>query len=141
MTGELEFRKCGVFNTPADADGPGPLLPGSAYEFAVQAKPGEVLSLATMFVQSNDLFYGPNGQGIALFDANGNPIAGEVTGQLELWDAGTEVNQAPGFGADQAPRQAGPDTGADENGVAQPVSDGYTYPAAVEIIRVTVTPQ
>jgi hypothetical protein len=63
-----------------------------------------------------------------------------VTDQIELWDAGTEVNQAPGFGADQAPRQAGPNTGADENGVVRLVADDYAYPNLAGTIRVTVSP-
>ncbi len=57
--------------------------------------------------------------GIALFDDMGVPIEGRVTRQIDLWDAGTEVNQAPGIGVDQAPRQAGPDIGADEMGIVQ----------------------
>jgi len=39
------------------------LLPGSAYEFSVTAKAGDRLSFATMFVQSNDLFYAPHQAG------------------------------------------------------------------------------
>jgi hypothetical protein len=129
----------GVFNTPVGAAGPGPLLPGEAYEFSFAAAPGDYLSLATMFVQSNDLFYAPNGAGIVLFNANGTPISGDVTSQIGLWDAGTEVNQEPGFGADQAPRQAGANLGATENGVVQPVADGLTYPAVNDTIRVIIT--
>jgi len=68
-----------------------------------------------MFVQSNDLFYAPNGQGIALFDDQGNPIDADVSQYLSLWDAGTEVDEEPGTGPNQAPRQNGP-TGKDENG-------------------------
>ena len=131
----------GVFNTPAGADGAGPLLPANAYEFTIEAVPGDNLSFATMFVQSNDLFYGPDGNGIALFEADGTPVTGDVTDQVALWDAGTEVNQLPGFGLDQAPRQSGPDTGADENGPVQIVSDGYTYPNTANTIRVTISPQ
>jgi len=131
----------GVFNTPTGSDGPGPLLPGGVYQFSVDAAPGDYLSLALMFVQSNDLFVSPDGAGIALFGNDGAPLNGDVTGQLGLWDAGTEVNQAPGIGADQAPRQAGPNTGAAEGGVVQPVSDSFSYPATADIIRVTITPQ
>jgi hypothetical protein len=129
----------GAFNTPVGATEPGPLPPGGAYEFTVVALPGDMLSLATMFVQSNDLFYAPDGAGIALFNSNGTPVSGDVTGQMQLWDAGTEVNQEPGVGADQAPRQAGPNTGPDENGVVQIVSDGFTYPGTSSIILVTIT--
>jgi len=49
------------------------------------------------------------------------------------------VNQAPGAGPDQAPRQAGPNTGAAENGVVQPVSDGFTYPDTANLILVTIS--
>jgi hypothetical protein len=129
----------GAFNTPVGATEPGPLLPGGAYEFTVVAVPGDVLSLATMFVQSNDLFYAPDGAGIALFNSDGTPVSGDVTAQVSLWDAGTEVNQEPGVGPDQAPRQAGPNTGPDENGVVQIVSDEFTYPGTSSTILVTIT--
>jgi hypothetical protein len=42
--------------------------------------PGDRLSFATMFVQSNDKFYAPAGGGLALFDANGHPVSGDLTG-------------------------------------------------------------
>jgi hypothetical protein len=128
----------GVFDTPVGATEPGTLLPGQAYEFTVEAVPGDMLSLATMFVQSNDLFYAPDGQGIALFNSDGTPVSGDVTGQIQLWDAGTEVNQQPGLGPDQAPRQAGLDSGPDENGVVHIVSDEFTYPDTSATILVTI---
>jgi hypothetical protein len=129
----------GAFNTPVGATEPGPLPSGGAYEFTVVAVPGDALSFATMFVQSNDLFYAPDGAGIALFNSDGTPVSGDVTAQVMLWDAGTEVNQEPGVGPDQAPRQAGPDTGPDEGGVVQIVSDEFTYPSTSNTILVTIT--
>jgi len=129
----------GVFNTPVGSDGPGPLLPSGAYEFTIVAHPGENLSFASMYVQSNDLFFAPDGNGIPLFNADGSPFSGDVSAQIGLWDAGVEVNQMPGSGADQAPRQSGANSGADENGVVQPVNDGYAYPAVTELIRATIT--
>ena len=131
----------GVQAVPDGADGPGPAFPGGAYSFSITAEPGDYLSFVTMFVQSNDLFYGPDENGIALFDDMGHPVGGKVTGQVDLWDAGTEVNQEPGVGADQPPRQAGPDTGADEMGVVQLVADsgdGYSYPPVAAVVRVTI---
>lgn len=124
------------------ADGPAPAFPGDAYSFTFTASRGERLSFATMFVQSNDLFFAPNEHGIALFNDVGYPIEGRVTRHIDLWDAGTEINQEPGVGADQAPRQAGPDIGEDEMGVVQLVADsgdGYTYPPVAATIRVTIT--
>ena len=49
-----------------------------------------------MLVGSNDLFLAPLGTGIDLYDENGNPVNGDITDQVYLWDAGTEVNRAPG---------------------------------------------
>jgi hypothetical protein len=125
-----------VFNTPVGADSPGPAGPGAAYEFTVDAYAGQYLTFATMFVQSNDWFFAPGADGIQLFDADGNPIAGDITDQVFLWDAGTEVDQTPGEGADQAPRQAGPDTGEAENGAVELVEGFQDYQ-----IIVTITPQ
>lgn len=118
------FFQSGIFNTPIGASAPGAALPGddSAYEFSFYAGPSTVpgtitkLSFATMFVASNDLFFAPLGSGITLYDANGNPISGDITDQVYLWDGGTEVNEEPG-GPNQPGNQTGPDTGIDENGV------------------------
>ncbi|GAB4532962.1 MAG: hypothetical protein Kow0063_14240 [Anaerolineae bacterium] len=139
LTTRTGVSDSGIFNTPVGTTEPGPLLPGGTYEFTIVARPGDKLSFATMFVQSNDLFYAPDGAGIALFDNDGTPVSGDVTAQVMLWDAGTEVNQEPGVGPDQAPRQAGPDTGPDEGGVVQIVSDAFTYPTTSATIHVTIT--
>jgi hypothetical protein len=130
----------GVFNTPVGADKPGPVGPGGAYEFTVSAQPGMKLSFSMMFGQSNDLFYAPE-RGIALFDGKGTPISGDVTAQVTLWDAGTEVNQEPGIGPDQAPRQTAPNTGQSESEPVKPVRDGFTYPKTTDVLRITVTPE
>ena len=134
------FTTSGIFNTPAGATEPAPIGPGGAYEFKVSATPGAKLSFATMFVPSNDLFYAPDENGIALYSPDGSPISGDVTIQVMLWDAGTEENQEPGIGADQAPRQSGSDTGApDSNSSLRLVDDGFTYPQVSDIIRVTIS--
>ena len=145
--------RAGVFNTPAGADGPGVALPGSAgmmgamppgtaYEFEVKATPDTpYLSFATMFVQSNDLFIGPGEVGIALFDMDGMAMEGmqDVTADLELWDAGTEFNEEPGVGPDQAPRQSGANTGRPEiGGTVRVVDDGYSYPDVSALVKVTI---
>jgi hypothetical protein len=134
-------QSLGIFNTPVGAGEPGPLGPGHTYEFVIAATPGSRLTMTSMFGQSNDLFYAPKEAGIQLFDAQDKPVHGDVTSQLVLWDAGTEVNQEPGAGPDQAPRQNGPNTGAAENGVIHLVKDAYTYPRTQDVFRVTITPQ
>jgi hypothetical protein len=117
----------------------GPLTPGQRYEFEITALPGQLLSTAWMFGQSNDLFYS-NDRPIALFDSDGKPRSGDMTLQLSLWDAGTEVNEEPGLGPNQGPRQTTPEAGvAESQGIAH-VSDGYTYPRTVDVLRVTIVP-
>ena len=132
-----------VFNTPVGDDKAGPALPGKAYEFTVQAKPGERLTVTTMFGQSNDLFYAPSDDGIALFE-NGAPISGDVTSRFHLWDAGTEVNEEPGFGPNQAPRQSAPNTGPSEHKPVrriEDVKDGFSYPSVEQVLHVTIAPR
>ena len=60
--------------------------------------------MTTMMGQSNDWFYGPNESGIELFK-NGQPISGDITSQIILWDVGTEVDQEPGIGPEPATKR------------------------------------
>ena len=134
----FDFTSSGVFAVPAGQGMAGPLMPGQTYEFEFSAAPGQKLSFATMFVQSNDLFYAPDGMGIELYDAMGAQTSGDVTDQVYLWDGGTEVNQEPGLGGDQAPRQSGGDTGAaDPDNTVRLATDDFTnLPATSDVIRV-----
>jgi hypothetical protein len=152
QTGLTDSGAFGEAETTTDPNQPPPpapqppIFPGGAYEFEVAARPGDALSFATMFIQSNDLVYAPGPDGIPLFDADGVPADGDVTDAVGLWDASTEDNQPPGLGEDQAPRQAALDTGAaDTNSTTvQPVAavndEGYVYPPDESVIRVTVGP-
>src|SRR5258708_6965581 len=108
LRGQPGIVHVGSTDTPVGASSPGDIWPRQAFEFKVSAQPGERLTIATMFAQSNDLFYAPREEGIALFDASGKPVAGDVTAQMLLWDAGTEVNEEPGLGPNQAALQAAP---------------------------------
>ena len=142
LKGRPGIVQVGFTDTAIGAKGPGDIWPGGAYEFRVTAKPGERLTIAMMFAQSNDLFYAPREDGIALFDAGGKPISGDVTSQILLWDAGTEVNEEPGLGPNTGPLQPAPHTGRPEHGVVQPigeVKDGFHYPSVADVLRVTVT--
>lgn len=116
----------------------GLIEPGQEMSFSFHAGKGSFLNFATMFVQSNDLFYGFDDGGLPLYDDQGNPKVGDMTAAITLWDAGTEVNEMPGTGANQAPRQSGANTGMDENGVVRPVDDNFTYPNATDIIYVSL---
>lgn len=130
----------GVFNTPVGAMGAGPLVPGGVFEFEVTAVKGQKLYMLAMFGQSNDLFYSLGKDGVELFDKKGNALTLDVTNKLLLWDAGTEVNEEPGIGANQAPRQKMANTGKAENGRVGMVKDGFKYPDTKYVLKVVVTP-
>ena len=142
LEGGKGIKSVTVFNTPIGAKGPGPITPGSAYEVTISAAPGDRLTLTTMMGQSNDWFYAPSEAGIALFK-DGKPVSGDITSQMILWDAGTEVNQEPGIGPDQGPRQKAPNTGEAENGVVKNAKDvkyGSAFTNTAKAMKVTITP-
>jgi hypothetical protein len=118
-----------AFSNPDGGDEAGPALPGSSYSFTFEAIPGDYLSFATMFVQSNDWFLAPSSSGISVFDGD-MPVAGDLTDLIGLWDAGTEVDETPGKGANQAPRQAGPNTGDDQG---DPIAEVGDYSGTISV--------
>ncbi|MEI9947909.1 MAG: spondin domain-containing protein [Pseudomonadota bacterium] len=130
-----------IFNTPTGASAPGPILPGSKYEFSFQASPGDALSFATMLAATNDVFFGPKATGIALFDTSGAPISGDISDQISLWDAGTEGNEEPGIGPNTVTNQLAPNTGGAGEGKVQllsAVNDGFAYPAVSSVLKVSI---
>jgi hypothetical protein len=142
--------KSGVYNTRAGGTSPGPLAPGDAYEFSFTAGKGQKLSFASMLGQSNDWIFAPAAGGIDLYE-NGNPISGDVTSRVYLWDVGTEINEEPAVGAHTGPNQSssldGPGA-ADSDTSVRKISSPTTLsndtlfnvPAVDSMIRVTVTP-
>jgi hypothetical protein len=141
LGGMEDILESGVFARFAQF--PPALTPGETATFALTAAPGDRLSFATMFVTSNDLFFAPGEEGISLFK-DGEPVDGNVTSQIELWDAGTEQNQK-GVGPDAKPNQAlvATDVGPKEDKPVRPISevDGPNeYPAVADVIKVTVNP-
>lgn len=134
---------------------------GQAFEFVVKnAVRGDRLSFVTMNIESNDWFYANNAQGIALFGEDGAPASGDITTFVGLFDAGTEANEEPGVGMNQAPRQSRPDTGKSTqhpvyaivppsagvdnsmNKDAAGVGDKqWNAPKVQSVIKVTITPR
>ncbi|MEM8863767.1 MAG: spondin domain-containing protein, partial [Chloroflexota bacterium] len=104
----FQWKDVSVFNTPVGEAAPGPLLPGRVYQTEVYGLPGDRVSFATMFVQSNDWFFAPNELGIPLYNEDGTAKNGDVTAYVSLWDSGTEIDEPVGEGVYQAPRQSGP---------------------------------
>lgn len=131
----------GLAQTPVGETGAAALVPGSSYKADIAAHGGDKLSLVLAFLQGNDLVVGPGSQGIALFDADGNAISGDITAQFSLLDVGTELNERPGDGPNQDPRQATVTSGTPESVPVGPVSDGFTYPALGSVLRITIAPK
>ena len=125
-----------------EVPGAPPIAPGGAYEFEIQAGPGDRLSFASMYVPSNDLFVSPN-PAIRLFEEN-EPVSGDVTETVGLFDAGTELNGEPGIDVAGAPLQGqngGPTAGPIE-GVVHPadrVNDGFRYAKPTDVVNVKLT--
>jgi hypothetical protein len=138
---EYPYFASSSFTMPIGATEVGPLLPGDNYSVEFHAPPGTRLSFATMFLRSNDLFFAPGVEGLELFDAQGQPLSGELTDQIELWDAGTELDQELGLGDQQAATQTAPNQGdADPNPNVRLASDSYPdLPAVADLIGVTLS--
>lgn len=128
-----DYFAAGAKFIPDGQNAPGPAFPGQSFTVEFHAGKGHKLSFATMYGASNDLFYAPSDEGISLFSGD-TPLTGDITSMISLWDAGTEVNQAPASGMQ----------GADESVPIQSVRntdnvmDGYDYNNVEENIQVSL---
>lgn len=109
----------------------------TSYSFVVFAAPGDRLSLVGMLAQTNDRFVATAPTGFPLFDAD-TPIEGDLTHRLFLWEAGTEVDERPGFGPNQAPRQAEPNSGESESKPIDESGEDDGIPPLEQLLRLTV---
>ncbi|MBA3971782.1 MAG: spondin domain-containing protein [Bacteroidetes bacterium] len=137
----------GEFVAPGGPDNGSALFMGESSMFMISAKPGDKLQIASMFVQSNDWFYGFGEGGLALFNGT-TAITGDVSSKLVLYDAGSELDEAPGLGTTQKPDQQPMDMNIGPNDGTTIITDAmvrhsatFTIPATNMVIRVTVTPQ
>ena len=129
----------------------GGIAPGESIAFDLDnVVAGDVLSWATMMVQSNDIVYSTSEVGIPLFDANGRPVSGNVTNRVFAYDAGTEANEYPGAGLNQplrgpnsAPAEGTPEGTVERvtNNDRDPSADGFIYRPVNQRVRVIVTPK
>ncbi len=145
---QFKYLKSGGFNMPVGATSAGPIGPGNSYEFTVTAGRSHRLSLVSMLGISNDWFVGTVPEGIPLY-VGGQPISGDVSSSLRLYDVGSEIDQEPGVGADTGPRQSSPDQGEnDPNPLVREVSnpahlsDGrlFPMPALSQLVKLTIQP-
>jgi hypothetical protein len=87
-----------------------------------------------MYGASNDLFFAPDNPGILVYDNTGNPIQGDVSAQVKLWDNGTRINQKPGAGVTH------PGTADNKNITEVDGADaqGNTYLPASQLVKATL---
>lgn len=113
---------------------PALILPGQSTTISFSAAKGEALSFATMYGWSNDLFFAPANPGIQVYNADGTPIEGDVSGQVKLWDNGTRINQVPGANVNH------PGTADSKNitEVAGSDAQGNAYLPASKLVKATL---
>ncbi len=139
-------RDHGEFVAPGGPDNGAALFAGETSTFMISARPGDKLQIQTMFVQSNDWFYAFGNGGLDLFNGN-DPITGNVTSDLVLYDAGTEIDEVPGVGIYQKPAQGPLDMNFGPADATTTITQAtvrhtqFTIPATASVIRVTITPQ
>lgn len=113
---------------------PSLILPGQSVSIDFSAAKGEAITFATMYGASNDLFFAPGNPGIKVYDDAGNPIQGDVSAQVKLWDNGTRINQHPGATLTH------PGTADNKNVTEVNGTDvqGNTYLPASELVKATL---
>lgn len=130
----------------ADTAGSAAYGPGASVTFTARPTAATpLLTIAMMVGQSNDAFIGTRPGGVSLLDASGtlrmpDDIRRDLLNSLATWDAGTEDNETPGVGRNQAPRQPAPNTGAaDPNPMVRLYADSANDLAQLaERVMVTV---
>src|SRR5882757_11435379 len=134
VTNVLDSRPLVESGTFQGTGTPALILPGQSVTIQFSAAKGEALTFATMYGWSNDLFFAPANPGIQVYDNNGNPIEGDVSDQVKLWDNGTRINQAPGANVNH------PGTADSKNITAVSGTDaqGNTYLAASKLVKATL---
>jgi hypothetical protein len=110
------------------------ILPGQSTSIDFYAAKGEALSFATMYGWSNDLYFAPANPGILAYDSDGNPVQGDVSSQIRLWDNGTRVNQKPG----SAVSHPGAAESRNISEVSGTDAQGNTYLPASQLVKATL---
>ena len=137
---DRDANAVGSFETPVDAPGASPALPGQAYEFTFRANLGDKLAIAMSFTASNDWFFGSPPEGIPLFLGD-FPRWEDVTPDVRLYDLGTEGDEELDVGLNVGTQQAAPNSGrADGKAFVREVTpDRYATPIN-QHVRLTLTP-
>ncbi|MDU1889588.1 MAG: spondin domain-containing protein [Dysgonomonas sp.] len=126
-----DYAQSGTFQEPGSNV---EVMPGQEIQITFNAMKGQTLMFATMYGNSWDLFFAPENPGIKLFEDNGNPITGDISNQVKLWDAGTKKNNDPRRSKKGQPREDKDQQVTEING-----KDGtYDYPSAGEMMKLNL---
>lgn len=124
----------GLFTIPTGEEHAGPAFPGKSFEFEVKVNPGEYFNFTAMYGVSNDWFFSST-SGIKLSNS-----LQDITHSIQIFDAGTEVDQNLENAPDIAPNQSGPNTGLpDRVGYVRSLSS-FSSLEARNFIKVTSQP-
>ena len=125
-----DFVQSGTFD-----QGGSVINPGQSVSITFNAGKGQHLMFATMYGNSNDVFFAPLNPGIPLFMDDSTPITGDVSSYMRLWDNGTRVNQQPGTGVTHP--------GTADNGnvtmITTTDAQGHSYLPASELMKLNLT--
>lgn len=110
------------------------IMPGQSITIKFSASIGQTLSFACMYGWSNDLFFAPGNPGIKLYDDKMQPIEGDVSGMIKLWDNGTRINQVPGSAVNH-PGMADSQPVSEVNGSD---AQGHTFLPASSLVKGTL---
>jgi len=129
-----------ILESPGGPDGGPDLYAGERVVLEFVAEPGDDLQFVSSLLQSNDLFVAFDGGGLDLFDIFGDPREGNVTDEVAIFDAGTEVDEILGQG-DAQPLSPNSTLGAGtpENAEVTQGEFAQDVPAVEEFIRVIIT--
>ncbi len=119
-----------------------PMGPGASAYTTADIAADQRFSVLFMYGQSNDVIIA--GLGLAAFDPERAALDVDLASSFHFYDLGTELNQEPGVGADQAPRQSAPGEGAAEDVPVEQIigtdDEGYTYPESAELLSLALYP-
>jgi hypothetical protein len=139
-TGADGIGQLGAMTIPVGAVAAGPALSGDSFTFMVTPDAAHpYLSFASMVGTTNDAFLALPAGGVALLNGSGAPhsaakVAADIRHMLAVWDAGTEANEVPGVGPNQAPRQPAANTGpADPDNMVRLYADATNDLAGVSL--------
>lgn len=137
------IRDQGSFEVPVGADTIRWAERGESFIFTFEAFEGDRLSFVTKFGMSNDWFFGVHPDGIDLWfdDEDDEPISGDITDQVFLYDLGTEVDEELAVGPNTGTQQAAINSGAlDPDRVIREIDPAVYAPPVTDHLRVTITP-